>query len=259
MGRVQQRRGQETAEGSEVTETIREIAEREAAEAEAEEEGTEETPLEGDLPEPEEGSEGEPEAAAPSFGAAMQEREKKLKSEDTRHENALKKIHGDEWVDFAMCPLCIAQGYLVPIPPGQQPDELWGAITALSGRIAQDALRHPDELVVCERCDGWGSVLSGAKNEHNATIPCGICEARGYFNLNDATHRAKLGIPAPPIEVPALAPVMAWPTPTPAEPIQTIAPPAGWNESGKPGADAYGRWPGHPRYGIDPSAPGASW
>jgi len=116
-------------------------------------------PETGDEPEPGEPDADEPEAShepqrVKSSETQMLEREKKLKSEDTRHENALKKIYGDDFERQAYCPLCIGQGFLEPIPAGEQPDEIWAAITALSGRTPASEYRHPDELVACERCNG---------------------------------------------------------------------------------------------------------
>lgn len=242
-----------------MTETITEIVEREASEAEAEfpepvidPETGGEVPSE-DAPEPE--RQEIPKATHTDLG----EREKKLKSEDTRHENALKKIYGDDFERQAYCPLCIGQGFLEAIPPGEQPEEIWAAITALSGRTPASEYLHPDELVACERCNGWGQVASGAKNEHNAVIICSTCDGRGYFNLADAMHAAKLRGPAPTPEPFTPMPFTQWPDLTQAAPVQVISPPDGWAAAGKPGADTFGRWPGHPRFGIDPSANGGQW
>jgi hypothetical protein len=35
-----------------------------------------------------------------------------------------------------------------------------------------------------------------------------------------------------------------------------LAPPPGWAEGGRIGGDSFGRWPGHPRYGVDPALGG---
>lgn len=242
-----------------MTETITEMVEREAAQAEAE------NPEPGSEPEPEptEPTEPEPEPTEPIEPASSitvsVEREKKLKSEDTRHENALKKIYGDDFEQHVFCPLCIGQGFLVPIPPDEQPEEIWQAITALSGRLPSGTLNIPDEFQVCARCDGWGNVGTPSKSEHHASVPCRHCDSRGYFDLSDALHRGKLGLHEP---LPAPVPLQRfdqWPALTPEAPVQTIAPPAGWADAGKPGADTFGRWPGHPRYGIDPTANGGQW
>ena len=125
-------------------------------------------PETGDIEEPE-GTEPAPEPEPqepPSSILEEKEREKRLKSEDTRHENALKKVWGEAWEEHAFCPLCIGQGFLVPIPAGEQPDEIWQAITALSGRIETQELNYPPELVVCGRCNGWGVVGDPLEGEN---------------------------------------------------------------------------------------------
>ena len=71
----------------------------------------------------------------PSSHAVVEDYEKKMKSEATRHENALAKLHPDTWDKFTMCPLCIGEGFLEPIAPGNQPDELWEAIKVMAGRF----------------------------------------------------------------------------------------------------------------------------
>lgn len=241
-----------------MTETIAEIADREALEAENESEN------DNDEPDPEPSGaagapgEPEPEPAVASSQTTVEERDKKLKSEDTRHENALKKIWGDEFAEKAYCPCCLGQGFLSPWPAGAMPDAVWEAVTSLSGRLDAQALNIPDEFQVCGRCNGWGQVGTPSRSEHHAAVPCKHCDSRGYFDLSDAMQAAKLRGPEPAVAAPPPVRFDAWPTPTPAEPVQTIKPPDGWKESGSPGADTFGRWPGHPRYGIDPSL-GGGW
>jgi hypothetical protein len=231
----------------------RELADAEDAEiGDVEEEADEAARAEGETPAPRTEGE-EPPHVQQSSLAQEKEREKRLKSEDTRHENALKKVWGEAWEEHAYCPLCLGQGFVVPIPAGEQPDEIWEAIKALSGRLDQGAFRHPDELVTCGRCDGYGQVATGAKAEHTSVIPCAHCDARGYFNLNDPIHKAKLGI-VDPLPEPVAPMTFDFRIPTPAAPAEpALAPPPGWMEAGKPGVDTWGRWPGHTRHGIDPA------
>lgn len=211
----------------------------------------------GEETEPE--TEPEVEARIPSSETVMLERDKKLNSEATRHENALKKVYGDDFEHRAFCPLCIGEGFLEPIPPGGQPDEIWEAVKALSGRMEGGEYEHPEELMMCARCNGWGNVSTSAKNEHTAVIPCSACESRGYFDTNNPAHRAKLGIAPEPIAPPVnLFPVYHDSVTTTAVEAPLL-PPSGWVESGSPGADGYGRWPGHPRYGINPASTGGAW
>jgi len=258
MGSIQLADRRAAAEGNQSMTSIAEMARMEAEEAEAEQEAAEAAEQEGADQETSDQPEVIVEDTATTPTVDLAEREKKLRSEDTRHENALKKIHGDHFADMAFCPLCLGQGFLEPIPAGNQPDEVWEAITALSGRLQGSAFRHPDELVPCQRCDGYGQVATGAKNDHNAIILCDTCNGRGYFNLDDATHRAKLGIVPPPPELPSFnIPAFNVTPPTPAG--ETLSPPSGWHAAGSPGADQWGRWPGHPRFGISLDANGGIW
>ena len=224
-----------------------------------ENEGETSDETETDEAETADGSEDEPEAAAPAPTVDIAEREKKLRSEDTRHENALKKIHGDDFAEHAFCPLCLGQGFLTPMGAGDMPDEIWEAVKALAGKMEGGEYEHPVELVQCERCNGYGQVATGAKNEHNAVIPCEPCQSRGYFNLKDPVHRGRLGLA--PEQAQAAPPPAVFPTfnlPQPPQPAGE-QPPVGWVDSGKPNADTWGRWPGHARYGNDPSFNGGQW
>jgi hypothetical protein len=242
-----------------VTTELTELVEREAAEAEAEFPEPVIDPLTGGELPSSESAEPERQEVPTVARTDEAEREKKLKGEDTRHENALKKIWGDEFAEKAYCPTCLGQGFLSPWPEGAMPDEVWEAVKALCGQVDAGQFRHPDELVMCERCDGEGRVETGAKNEHNLLIPCKLCDSRGYFDLSDGLHRGKLGLHEPAPQFVAPAPFTQWPALTPEAPVQTIAPPDGWAGAGKPGADQYGRWPGHPRFGIDPAMNGGQW
>lgn len=186
-----------------------------------------------------------------------QKRDKALTGEATRHENALKKIYGDDFEHRAFCPLCIGEGFLEPIPAGGQPEEIWEAVKALSGRLDSGEYQTPPEFVVCARCQGIGQVSTGARNEHNSVIPCELCASRGYFNDTDPIHRAKLGLKPPETPQPAAwAPTLVIPGPVA---VQEPAAPQGWFDGPKIGGDSWGRWPGHPRFGIDPATSQGVW
>jgi hypothetical protein len=198
-------------------------------------------------------------APAASSLADLQAMDKALTSEGKRHENALAKIYSESWEDYLMCPACLGEGFLLPVPPGSMPDEIWLALQSITGHMPTDELAHPANLVRCGRCNGRGEVATGAENDHNRSIPCALCESRGYFDLDNALHAAKLGI-APEIAHAAPPALPFFHTPeAPAPAADTNTPPAGWEAAGRPNADQWGRWPGHTRYGIDPGLPGMSW
>jgi len=188
----------------------------------------------------------------PSSVTELEKHERALKAEDTRHENALKKLYGEAWEDFAFCPLCLGQGFTRPHPEDSLPEEVWEAIQALAGKTPHETYRTASYAQVCQECGGWGKVLTGAKNENQAALPCKKCDARGWFDTEDLAHRAKLGIPAPGFEPAPAFPVFHTPPVQHQEPGHVPPPPANWHVEGKPGADQWDRWPGHPRYGIDP-------
>lgn len=234
---------------------LSEIIEEEEAAAQEDEEETSAAPGDSDVEPDTEPLEHEAKVKEAERAIDMAEREKKLKAEDTRHENALKRVYGDEFADHAFCPLCIGQGFLVPIPAGQQPDEIWEAITALSGRTPAAEYEHPAELVKCERCNGFGKVATGARSDTTAVIPCSACDARGYFDTKDPVHRGKLGLAPDLPPAPAITQFPTFHVPNGGA-EENLQPPNGWHSQGKPGADSWDRWPGHPRYGIDPSVSG---
>ena len=227
--------------------------EAEAEQEETEQEGTEAEPdPEPPAPPP---SEPAPEPAEPQ-PVDVVERDKKLTAEETRHENQLKKIYGDDFALRARCGVCDGEGYVEPTAELLvQLVQLGEAAQVQLGEAGKD-LRTPEEFIVCERCGGHGEVRTTAKNDHNAVIPCKLCDARGYFDTTDPIHRGRLNLdpaPAPVASQPAFATYHA---PTPQVNGEVLQPPQGWHEGGMQGADLWSRWPGHPRFGIDPAVGG---
>ena len=224
-------------------------------EAEAEEGAVEvETPPDPEPdPEPEPEPDHEQRVAAAEQAIDHAERDKKLNAEQTRHINALKKAYGDDFKRRQECALCAGEGY---VEPGQEVLELLAALgeqaaTALGAN--GPVLESPDNYLQCVTCNGKGSVATKADNDHNRAIPCKKCQGRGYFDTDDPVHRGQLGLPPPPIEqisFPVLAPL---PQPVSVGNGPPTGPPGDWQGPGAVGNDAYGRWPGHPRFGIDPA------
>lgn len=155
-----------------------EIAEREAAEAEAE------TPDEDEAAEGEETPpEPEPEpapTAEPQTDADMEAIGRKLDAEAQRHAKRVHEITGESFGDLVPCPLCVTPGYvLVQAPPAVDPEQRAAVMIAL-GEPPLPALKHASYAVMCDECDGFGLVETGARNEHNATLPCQACEGKGW-------------------------------------------------------------------------------
>jgi hypothetical protein len=156
--------------------TVKELADAEAARAEAEnpeeEEGAEE---EEALPETQ--SEPEPGPVGPT-----EDQMRALDREDKRHEKALAQLMGADFSYFARCGSCDGLGYFMPPPPAELKFK-----------------PHPDTWK-CETCDGMGDVLSGAVGR-NQTLQCPDCGGQGY-----KSRRATEPLPVP-SPVPASPPV----------------------------------------------------
>lgn len=232
------------------------IVERANAEADA---------AEAENPDSEEAAEAAEEEAAeqeeaeqepePSSLAVVEDYDKKMKSETTRHENALAKLHPDTWDKFAMCPLCIGEGYLEPIAPGEQPDQLWEVITVLSGRQETGELRTAPYAEVCEVCAGYGEVLTGARNDANVKLPCRNCAGYGWLDTGQPQTPGQIIVNAKkvPAAPPALAAVFGY-AQTPQEPYPDSHIDYQPFVGGAP--DPYGRPAGHPRWGMTSDANG---
>lgn len=137
---------------------------------------------------------GEPEpepepAEEPSSLALVQA----LDREATRHEKALAKALGVPIEALHPCPTCEGVGY-TPEPIEAQGDP------------PQDRY-----LERCERCDGHGTVRTGARPTALFEVPCPGCTGQGYVQLPEQPEAgAELGNGAPAYAPPA-APVAVAP------------------------------------------------
>ena len=209
----------------------------EIEELEQELEGEPGVPLEGDLPDDDDGDQEDAEARAaetfepdPATETAMRLQHAALDREARRHEKALEKAYGPEWDSRVMCPLCEAEGFLTGWQAGAMPDEQWNAVYALAGQYKPPELIEDSSYQRCEHCDGWGETLSGAQRDDKRTKLCDVCSGNGYV--------------ARPPQLPKID-MAQWSTPAPAQPAPTF------NMNGTP--DRWGRPEGHPHYGMDPA------
>lgn len=203
----------------------------------------------------EESEEGEEsEDGDPSSFTVTEQLSKAIDAEGKRHERALAKALGEKWEDYELCLRCLGDGFVLPIPAGQMPQEQWDNLMAQAGMAPGDQLKTATYAIVCSTCDGWGEIKTGSKSASQAVLPCKDCQGRGWFDSTDISH-APPAQPAAPAATQwaALGSVLNAGT---APAVEDIAPPAGWATAGSPGADEYGRWPGHPRYGINPATGG---
>lgn len=233
--------------------SIVERANAEADQAEAENPDAEPAePIEGDDTPAEPEPEPEPE---PSSLKVVEEQDKKLRSEATRHENALAKLHPEDWDQFAMCPLCIGDGFLTPIPPGDMPDMVWEAVTVLAGRFETGELADAPFAELCDVCKGRGVVKTSASATTMPTPTCRACAGYGWLDTDPPAAgfppppNAKKVAPAPPALVAVPAYGAQGSTPWPDYDVTFIPIP------GAP-ADTWGRPAGHPRYNLPTTADG---
>jgi len=246
---------------------VREIAEREAAEAEAEfpdEEVTspDEATAETTEPEPEpETSDAPEEAATEEQKATLTISEETWAKIDTKVANYKKGMQplleetGQPWLES---PFDVVPGYMLPYNPNAEDALAMKAAADLY--FAQGGIQykpHPT-MVTCEECDGYGLMTNGAKGDRTPTTLCWCCHGSGTRDLTMPKPQPPQPAPtltlAPP--VPAVTHQPWEPAPPPSE---ILSAPVNWHASGKPGADQWDRWPGHPRYGIDPATSGGVW
>lgn len=174
---------------------ISELAEREAAAAEAEDAASAPETLQVPESEPDETPEPEPE---PDSAAKVDDVGKQFEREHERHEKALRKIMGDDFDILVRCELCWTDGYRMPAEVGALSFEQANAVRAAIGDQLAPELRQNAETVKCERCGGWGDLLSGALVERARTMQCPDCGGQGY------RHKA----PEPPPLTPMPPPVV---------------------------------------------------
>lgn len=209
--------------------------------------------------EPEVEAEDEPEARELSSFTITEQLAKKIDSENRRHENALAKLYGDSWVDYNLCALCLGDGFVLPPPGDFMPDEQWAAVTAMAGKMGERPLSVASYAEVCQECDGWGELLTGAKNDSQAVLPCKRCNGTGWFDKETRPNTGVAATAAPYVASGLNFPTFHTPEAAPAGNGAAEAAPVGWYEGAKAGADSWGRWPGHSRYGIDPAVSGGVW
>lgn len=207
------------------------IAELARAEGDAaEDESPDAEPDEGD--EPDEDPEPEPtKPGEPPSDVSMETALKAMESEAKRHERAVAKIMGDGWEDVYPCPCCqLGPGFVFPYVTTSIDDQERKATVERYFGADDPPLRDAPFAETCDVCDGYGQLKMGAKNAHNAILPCRACEGKGWREKQ------------PPPYVP--------PAP-PGDPF----PGAGYAytpiEGGK--ADDWGRPAGHRHWGLHPA------
>lgn len=207
-----------------------ELAEREAAQAEADEPDV--TP--GLEPDEDEAEEAEHEETQPEHEpiteAAIKKIGQLIEREDDRHEKALRKILGELWEGRETCPLCMQEGFVIPVQPGQFDPQQRVAVLNAMGDYGDPQLKKHPYLSRCPECDGWGKLDTGSRNEGFEREQCVRCSGNGYVDSRTPTTNGNYGTQ------PQQA---AWTPPPPPE--QTA------------NADVWGRPWGHKDWGQNPA------
>lgn len=124
------------------------------------------------------------EERAPAAEVDYEKARKELRREAGRHEDALKRIMGDDFAMFEECEMCDTLGYHPIQERGPQ-------------------LEVDDTVEVCDRCRGLGKLATGSLVLEQASKPCGKCQGSGW--------NAKLtGAPATPSVTPAAGEPAPW-------------------------------------------------
>lgn len=176
----------------------------------------------------------EPESAPPVLSDLDVERAfKKAEKVQARYEKQLAEALGPIFEDLQPSPLDDIPGYVFPFDPNTDlGDFKRAAVAAYFGDDAPDLRENPDSAA-CETCEGWGEVLSGAKNATHRVIACPRCGGTGW-------------------KVKATAPT---PAPYQAVPGEIVPQSLDANQNGGE-RDAFGRPAGHPRWGELPTFTG---
>ena len=162
---------------------VKELADEEAARAEAEPDDEPETTATDDGDEEAEAeaaetAEAEPGPEPPST-VDVEKAQRAIDRLRQDNERRLRKIMGADFDTLLPSPLDDVPGYCFPIPPEQRDPAQVSAVReliepAVPFQTLKGARRCPD-------CDGWGVVLTTARNELNATTNCLTCSSRGWI------------------------------------------------------------------------------
>lgn len=205
----------------------------------------------GGEPEPEPEPESEPAGPSPE---QMEKGFDKVAKGAKRYVSLVASVAEDLGQPLLQCPVCLPQIPGFVFDPSQVPlaQAQLDGIKDLLGESHQPVLKQSPDAEPCNRCDGWGRLLTGSNVPNQQIIQCKVCRGRGWTGPEADLH---------PSEVPALAAVPnvehdlpgdmtteddAWGTPRD-HPLWGIAPqyrPPDWR-------DSIERW----KLGLGPEAP----
>lgn len=120
---------------------------------------------------------------------------KKAEKAQTNYARRIRDIFGDNAPQYD-CPACNGLGLV------------WNT------EEAQPELVHPDNLVTCDACNGYGSVITGSKAPGRETTVCIACSGNGYRTVTPQPENVTPLVPAQAqAQTSAQGPVMGWQQP----------------------------------------------
>jgi len=165
--------------------------------------------------------------------AQVEARSKAWDRERDRHMRELEKRWPERYKESEACILCQGHGlYYATLPEPFHTQRRQFIMSALGENVPPAYRDHPTEEL-CEQCAGWGKLATGSHVVGQDLLNCPACAGTG--------HKAKQQ-PMPQV-------VQFQPSAPPPH----VPPPAFQSQQG---LDAWQRPPGHPHYGIPPSAVG---
>lgn len=219
------------------TESIVARARAEADEAEREDEDTTEPgePDNGSEDEPvEEIEEDELPVPEPPSDAQIEETSSKIQTKAANYTKAQLALLAETGIPWAECPTCQVAGFVAPFDPNDPSEYDRKANTDAYFGATEPSYLTAEDAETCPKCDGWGQVLSGARNPTNRLKVCGNCGALGWVTkVQPATTLAPGQMPTPGYQ------------------------PQGVTPEGVTQPDIWGRPPGHRDYGVPPALVGA--
>lgn len=218
------------------TETIREVANREADEAERDEDDAQADdaptvdPTENDEALEEAEREEVPE---PPSDAVIEKTYRAIRTKAENYTKAQSALLAETGIPWEQCPTCQVAGFVAPFDPNDADDWSRKQITDAYFGGTEPEYKPAPHSDMCATCDGEGQVLSGAKRRESRLIACPDCSGLGY--------RVKATPPPPPAPTTYAQPGV---TPPGVAPAELQAP------------DLWQRPYGHPHYGQPPALVG---
>jgi hypothetical protein len=237
-----------------MSETVAELVNREAAQAERDDDETTEPAAPNLPPEPDE----PPEDPAPSGPPSEAAIERALKQIDKAGDAYVKKIDGIQTVaqlGLVECPLCPIPGFVSEMPPPEHDPAQVEAITNYLGLTGPPSYVQSPNHTTCTACDGLGALATGSRRDGFRDVQCEECMGNGYIDLR---HRAEMnGLHSPTGHLVTL-PAYAAPAAVPEPMAPGLVSQGGYQFTLSPGgaSDPVGRIAGHPLWGMPAEAGG---